>query len=104
MFEFPVLVGDIGGTNARFGLIETQGAQPRLLSHEATAEHPDPSSAIKTSLAKAGGRAPAPRSAILAIAGRVDGPELQLTNAHWKIAGQRSAADFDLSSAVVVND
>src|SRR4051812_38925324 len=47
MFEFPVLVGDIGGTNARFGLIETKGDQPRLLSHEATADHADPSSAIK---------------------------------------------------------
>ncbi|MET3411016.1 glucokinase [Methylobacterium sp. 1030] len=102
MFEFPVLVGDIGGTNARFGLIETSGDQPRLLAHEATADHTDPSSAIKASLAKGGG--PAPRSAILAIAGRVDGPEIQLTNAHWKIAGQRIAEDFGLSSATVVND
>lgn len=104
MFEFPVLVGDIGGTNARFGLIETKGDQPRPLSHEATADHADPSSAIKASLAKDGDRAPRPRSAILAIAGRVDGPEIQLTNAHWKIAGQRIAEDFKLSSAVVVND
>ena len=103
MFEFPVLVGDIGGTNARFGLIEAQGEQPRLLSHEATADHPDPSSAIRASLAKAGDRKP-PRSTILAIAGRVDGPEIQLTNAHWKIAGQRIAEDFGLSTAVVVND
>ncbi|MCJ2021363.1 glucokinase [Methylobacterium sp. E-065] len=103
MFEFPVLVGDIGGTNARFGLIEAQGQQPRLLSHEATADHPDPSSAIRASLAKAGDRKP-PRSTILAIAGRVDGPEIQLTNAHWKIAGQRIAEDFGLSTAVVVND
>lgn len=103
MFEFPVLVGDIGGTNARFGLIEAQGEHPRLLSHEATADHPDPSSAIRASLAK-GGDLPPPRSAILAIAGRVDGPEIQLTNAHWQIAGQRIAGDFNLSSATVVND
>ena len=104
MFEVPVLVGDIGGTNARFGLIEKSGDQPRLLSHEATADHPDPSRAIAASLAKSGERMPPPRSAILAIAGRVDGPEIQLTNAHWKIAGQRIAEDFGLSSAVVVND
>ena len=104
MFEFPVLVGDIGGTNARFGLIETQGALPRLLSHEATADHPHPSRAIQASLAKAGDRAPPPRSAILAIAGRIDGPEIQLTNAHWKIAGQRIAEDFGFSATVVVND
>ncbi len=104
MFEFPVLVGDIGGTNARFGLIETRGALPRLLSHEATADHPHPSRAIQASLAKGGDRAPPPRSAILAIAGRIDGPEIQLTNAHWKIAGQRIAEDFGFSAAVVVND
>lgn len=103
MFEFPVLVGDIGGTNARFGLIESQGGQPRLLSHEATADHPDPSSAIRASLAKGGDLAP-PRSAILAMGGRVDGPVNQLTNAHWQIAGQRIGEDFGLSSAVVVND
>lgn len=104
MFEFPVLIGDIGGTNARFALVAERGAKPSLLSHEATADHPDPSSAIRSSLAKAGDRLPPPRSAILAIAGRVDGPEVQLTNAHWKVAGQRIAADFDLSTAVVVND
>ena len=109
MFAFPVLVGDIGGTNARFAVVESKGAAPRLLSHEATAGHPDPSSAIRAALAKdgqggkhAGG--PAPRSAILAIAGRVDGPKVQLTNAHWVIEGAKIGADFDLETSVVVND
>ena len=104
MFEFPVLVGDIGGTNARFALVEKKGAHPRLLSHEATADHSGPSSAIKASLAKDGDRSAPPRSAILAIAGRVDGPEIQLTNAHWTVAGEKIAHDFGLSSATVVND
>ncbi|MDP4021813.1 glucokinase [Methylobacterium sp. NEAU 140] len=104
MFEFPVLVGDIGGTNARFALVEKKGAEPRLLAHEATADHPDPSSAIRAALAEDGDRSAPPRSAILAIAGRVDGPEIRLTNAHWTIAGERIAGDFGLSTAVVVND
>ncbi len=39
MFEFPVLIGDIGGTNARFGLVERKGDKPRTLSHEATADN-----------------------------------------------------------------
>ncbi|MFD0938856.1 glucokinase, partial [Methylobacterium trifolii] len=54
--------------------------------------------------AATGDGAPPPRSVILAIAGRVDGPEVQLTNAHWVVAGERIARDFGLSSAVVVND
>jgi len=104
MFEFPVLIGDIGGTNARFGLVERKGDKPRTLSHEATADHADPSAAIRAALGKAGRDAPPPRSTILAIAGRIDGPEIQLTNAHWKVSGERIAGDFDLSSATIVND
>ncbi|GAB6843266.1 glucokinase [Methylorubrum rhodinum] len=102
MFEFPVLVGDIGGTNARFGLIEARGEAARVLSHEPTAGHADPSAAIRTSLGKSG--APAPRSAILAIAGRVDAPAVQLTNAHWVVEGAAIGRDFGLSRVTVVND
>ncbi|WP_375463784.1 glucokinase [uncultured Methylobacterium sp.] len=104
MFEFPVLVGDIGGTNARFAVVAEKGAAPRLLSHEETARHPDPSSAIRAALAKGRESGPPPRSTILAIAGRVDGPKVQLTNAHWVIEGARIGADFGLSASVVVND
>ncbi|KQT61442.1 glucokinase [Methylobacterium sp. Leaf456] len=102
MFEFPVLVGDIGGTNARFGLIETKGAPARVLAHEPTAGYADPSAAIRAALDKSG--AQSPRSAILAIAGRVDAPAVQLTNAHWVVAGEAIGRDFGLSRVTVVND
>ena len=102
MFEFPVLVGDIGGTNARFGLIDGKGAAPRILSHEPTKGHPDPSAAIRATLAKSG--APSPRGAVLAIAGRVSAPAVQLTNADWVIEAARIGRDFGLSRVVVVND
>lgn len=102
MFEFPVLVGDIGGTNARFGLVPEAHGEPRLLAHLETAGYPDPSAAIRAALARHQG--PRPRSAILAVAARVDGPEVQLTNARWVIAGARIGADFGLSRVVVVND
>ncbi|MCJ2032833.1 glucokinase [Methylobacterium sp. J-068] len=107
MFEFPVLVGDIGGTNARFALVPEAGAEPVLLSREETAGHPDPSAAIRASLDRAStetGGGPAPRSAILAVAARVDGPAVRLTNADWVIEGARIGRDFGLSRAVVVND
>lgn len=102
MFEFPVLVGDIGGTNARFGLVPQAGTPPVLLAHLETAAYPDPSTAIRAALARQ--PMPAPRSAILAVAARVDGPEVRLTNANWVIAGGRIGEDFGLSCAVVVND
>lgn len=102
MFEFPVLVGDIGGTNARFGLVPEAGAKARLLANVETAGYPDPSAAIRAVLARNAGTAP--RSAILAVAARVDGPAVQLTNALWVIEGARIGRDFGLSRAVIVND
>ncbi|MET0259152.1 MAG: glucokinase [Methylobacterium sp.] len=102
MFEFPVLLGDIGGTNARFWVLEERGAEPRGLSHEPTRGHPDVSTAIRAALEKGG--SPRTRSAVLAIAGRVDAPSVQLTNAEWTIAAARIGDDFDLSRVVVVND
>ena len=38
MFEFPVLIGDIGGTNARFGLIETKGLIATIAATDAMAK------------------------------------------------------------------
>lgn len=102
MFEFPVLVGDIGGTNARFALVPGAGAEPELLAHVPTNAYPDPSSAIREALA--GHEGPAPRSSILAVAARVDGPAVQLTNAHWVIEGERIGRDFGFSRSTVVND
>ncbi|GJE56245.1 MULTISPECIES: glucokinase [Methylobacterium] len=102
MFEFPVLLGDVGGTNARFWVLDERGATPRTLSHEPTRGHPDISAAIRASLRKGGD--PQPRSAVLAIAGRVDAPSVQLTNADWTIEAARIGDDFDLSRVVVVND
>ncbi|MEH3144097.1 MAG: glucokinase [Methylobacterium frigidaeris] len=103
MFDFPVLLGDIGGTNARFAVQEGPESEPVVLDHERTADHPDPSAAIRAALAKGGGTA-APRSAILAVAARVDGPAVQLTNAHWVIEGERIGRDLGLARCTIVND
>ncbi len=101
MFEYPVLVGDIGGTNARLALIDEVGARARVLLHAPTRDFETPSTAIRTALDGNGAQA---RSAILAIAGRIDGPAVKLTNAHWVVEGARIGADFGMSRVVVVND
>ena len=36
MFDFPVLFGDIGGTNARFAVQEQPGVDPVVLAHQRT--------------------------------------------------------------------
>ena len=101
-FVFPVLVGDIGGTNARFALLEKDVREPEVLAHEATADYPDVVAAIRAALAKAGGRRP--RSALLAVAARVSGPKVTLTNAHWTIEGAAIGPALGLDLVTVVND
>ncbi len=103
MFEFPVLIGDIGGTNARFALVEQKGAKPRLLSHEATADHADPRTRSAPPSRRPGRRAAAAfRHPRHRRPGRWPGDPAD--NAHWKVNGERIAGDFGLSSAVIVND
>nr|WP_272213287.1 glucokinase [Marinicella sp. W31]MDC2879234.1 glucokinase [Marinicella sp. W31] len=67
--SFPILIGDIGGTNARFSLLVDPYAEPREFPIVHTADFPTVDAAIqagvmdKTSLQ--------PRSAILAVAGPI---------------------------------
>jgi glucokinase len=46
MFAFPVLLGDIGGTNARFALLHEPGGTVELLPRALTAATPTPVEAI----------------------------------------------------------
>ena len=64
MFAFPVLIGDIGGTNARFAVVEAPGAGFTALPRAMTAAAPTPQEAMREVLARHPG-AP-PRSAIVA--------------------------------------
>ena len=102
MFEFPVLLGDIGGTNARFAVLPSPHAPAILLSKTVLAIHADPAQAIRAALN--GQTCPRPRSALLAVATRVDGSVLRLTNGPWIIDAGRIGADLGLSSVVLVND
>lgn len=102
MFAFPVLLGDIGGTNARFAVLPTPGAAIRLLPRALTAQTPDPVGAIRIALEAYEG--PAPRSAIIAVATRVDAPAIRLTNAHWVIDAKAIGQALDLDRVTLVND
>ena len=45
-----------------------------------------------------------PRSAIFAIAGPVDGDEIQLTNCPWVVRPKYMMRNFSLSDVIVLND
>ena len=102
MFVFPVLLGDIGGTNARFALLSGPQGTVELLPKALTAATPSPVEAIATALQSATG-AP-PRSAIIAVATRVDSRCIRLTNADWTIDAAAIGAALGLEHVVLVND
>jgi glucokinase len=102
MFAFPVLLGDIGGTNARFAVLPAPGEPVRLLPRTLTAQTPDPVAAIRIALQ--GYQGAAPRSAMIAVATRVDRPVIRLTNAAWIVDAQAIGTAFGLERVSLVND
>ena len=98
---YPLLVGDIGGTNARFGLIEGPGGALALLPRTRTGDHADPIAAIRAVL---DGDGPQPRAAFLAVAARVEGPVAHLTNAGWTLDARAVADALGLEAVRIVND
>lgn len=99
------LVGDIGGTNARFALVNAQPGRPQLLSPKnylcsdfATAED-----AVNTYLAEHAHQ-PRPSSAVLAVAGPIIDGSISLTNTDWSISETGFSEAVRLSSTTLVND
>jgi glucokinase len=94
------LVGDIGGTNARFALIDADGRPARTRVH-AGDDYPSLDAAICAYLEAEGARA---TEAALAVAGPVTGDAVTLTNHPWSfsIAALERRLGFD--RLVVVND
>lgn len=101
-FAYPVLVADIGGTNARFAVVDHTSAPTRLCGKTATSDHPDICGAIRQQVLPQT-QVP-PRTAIIAVAGPVTGDAIPLTNAEWVIEPLKMIADLGLERVVVLND
>ena len=100
-FPFPVLVGDIGGTNARFALITEPGAPPSKAEHRSTHAFPSLQAAIADTLPRFETK---PRSVIACAAGPVRGRRVMMTNAHWTIDGAEVAKALGLAQGLLLND
>ncbi|NUW34140.1 glucokinase [Nonomuraea sp. SMC257] len=98
-FAYPWLVADVGGTNARFGLVTSPGARPSHVAVLAGAEHRGLPEAVAAYLADHAGGA-RPGAACLALAGPVDGDRYALTNLPWS----GSARDLGLPEVALLND
>ena len=96
----PLLIGDIGGTHARFAAVADDGTSERLADQD-TADHATIEDAIAAAL---GGHRLRPRAALLALAAPIAGDTVPLTNCDWVVAPRRLMARFGLSDVALVND
>jgi glucokinase len=100
-FPFPVLICDIGGTNARFALVPAPGAPLEAGPHLKTKDFPGLEDALATVFEGLDIR---PRSLIACAAGPVSGRAVKMTNADWTIDGAEVAAKAGLDQGLLLND
>ncbi|WP_157014581.1 glucokinase [Mesorhizobium xinjiangense] len=102
ILNFPILIGDIGGTNARFAILVDAYAEPKQFPTVQTADFATIDEAIQTSILDK--TSIMPRSAVLAVAGPVDGDEVKLTNCDWVVRPRAMFDNLGLEDIVVLND
>src|SRR3954471_13332640 len=100
--ETTWLVGDIGGTNARFGLIAPGGALLRMNTY-ASDDFTTIDDAIRTFLDTTGDL-PRPLLGALSIAAAITGDQIRMTNHPWNfsVTGLRDRLGFE--RLVAIND
>ncbi|MEU1426518.1 glucokinase [Nocardia sp. NPDC005746] len=101
--ESLCLVADIGGTNARFGLVSDSRDEPREVRNLRCADYSDLVAAIEDFLGRIPG-CPRPEAACVAVAGPVLGDRIRLTNAAWDFSVADSRRRLGLARLEVIND
>lgn len=104
--DWPRLLADVGGTNARFAL-ETAPRVFDAVQVLPCCDYPGLGDAIEAYLASAAVLAAAVtpvRHAAVAIANPVDGDEIRMTNHTWSFSIAALRAQLDLATLLVVND
>jgi glucokinase len=96
------LVGDIGGTHARFGLVspDSEVLFSRTLSDE---EYPTIEAAL-TAFLQQRGPLPMPRRGAIAIASPIAGDQVAMTNHPWRFSIRELGQRFGFERLEVIND
>ena len=97
------LIADIGGTNARFALVDPAAPDPEPLQPQAlrAADFASLQHAANHYLQTVGAR---PRRAAIAVACPVDGDEIRLTNRAWSCSREELRTSLGLDELQLLND
>lgn len=98
----PRLVGDIGGTNARFGWVAAPGAAIEHVGTLPAADHATLADAARAYLAAHGLSQPAEMA--FGIASPITGDDVRMTNHHWSFSIAAMKAELGLQRLKVLND
>ncbi len=99
---YPRLLGDIGGTNARFGWQDSENAPITHVQVLPCAEHASLLAAAQTYLNHLGFGAPP--CAAFGIANPVTGDQVAMTNHHWKFSVTALREGLGVSRLLMLND
>jgi glucokinase len=102
VFPYPILLADIGGTNARFSMVRAEGRDPTPVFRLKTDSTDTFAEACERAVSMQG--LPKPRSLIVDGAGPVRGKAIDLTNAAWTIDGSELISDLKLDQGITIND
>jgi len=101
------LVADIGGTNARFGLVRGEGGSVEDIIALKVADFATPEAAAASYLDTVGGRQgtrPQPKVAAFAIAAAIHGDVVRLTNHNWTVSRPAAIAALGARRVLLLND
>jgi glucokinase len=106
MLNGPVLVADIGGTNARFAVArfpaaKQQGPKVEAIENLSCADFSCLHDAASVYLRKVGVR---PLAAVVAVAGPVTGDRAHITNLNWPVTHAELRRATGAQSVLLVND
>jgi glucokinase len=96
-----VLLGDIGGTNARFAFVD--GARLGPTASVEVKDYPRFDQAVVAFLGRAGARTPV-AGAVLAVAGAVEKDHASITNSPWVIDAAELRSVFGFEHVRIIND
>ena len=96
------LVGDVGGTNARFALVDGQGhiRHPRSFPCK---DYPSLDAIVAEYIETTVGKKRPPR-AVIAVAGPVVDGEIEFTNLSWRVSEGDLLAHFEFEAVELIND
>jgi len=97
------MVGDVGGTNARFALVDLEGRVRNLHVYEAT-KYASLEAIMADFLDRTLGRGKRVPRAVIAVAGPVTDGEMAFTNLDWRVSEGELLAQFEFEAVRLMND